>query len=84
MRLIAGFCLVRRHAGHGYAKEAAAGWFYHCAGNRLYRLKRVLATTRLDNAASIKVLVGDWHAAEQVIFHPDGDRELNLFAIDLT
>lgn len=77
-----GFALFADYAGHGYAKEAAAAVLHYA--KQTLRLKRVLATTRLDNAASIKVLVAIGMQLEQVIFHPDGDRELNLFAIDLT
>ncbi len=77
-----GFALFADYAGHGYAKEAAAAVLHYA--KQTLRLKRVLATTRLDNAASIKVLGAIGMQLEQVILHPDGDRELNLFAIDLT
>jgi RimJ/RimL family protein N-acetyltransferase len=47
-------------------------------------LPRILATTRLDNLSSSKLLEKLGMRLDKIIMHPDGDRELKLYGIDLT
>ncbi len=49
-----GFALLARHGGHGYATEAAAATLHH--GRTAFGLKRIVAITAPDNAASGRVL----------------------------
>jgi RimJ/RimL family protein N-acetyltransferase len=49
-----GYALLPQHRGAGYVREAAAACLDHAA--RVLGLPRVVAITRPDNAASIRVL----------------------------
>jgi RimJ/RimL family protein N-acetyltransferase len=73
-----GFAFLPEYRSRGYAFEAARAVLGH-ARNDL-RLSRVLATTRMDNHHSAKLLEKLGFRFEQVIRHPDGDRDLRLFA----
>jgi RimJ/RimL family protein N-acetyltransferase len=75
-----GFAFLPDYWGKGYAYEAAAA-VLHFAKTDL-GLKRVLATTRLDNVASQKLLEKLGLRFERVMRHPDGDRALRLYATD--
>ncbi|MES2299527.1 MAG: GNAT family N-acetyltransferase [Pseudomonadota bacterium] len=75
-----GFAFAPRYWHKGYASEAAAALLVY-ARDQL-GLKRVVATTRVDNDSSIKLLEGVGLRFERRFMHADGDRELNLFAID--
>lgn len=74
-----GFAFFPQHWGKGYAHEAAAVVLDY-ARNEL-GLKRLVATTRIENVASQKLLEQLGLQFEQMIAHPDGDRELKLYAI---
>ena len=76
-----GFALLPQHLGKNYAFEAANAVLDY-AKNGLH-LKRILATTRLDNDSSVKLLEKLGLRFEHMIMHPDGDRDLKLYAIDL-
>lgn len=77
-----GFAFLPQYCGKGYAFEAAAGVLAYA--KLTLGLPHLLATTRLDNLNSIKLLERIGMRFEKVFVHPDGDRELKLFAIDLT
>lgn len=74
-----GFALLPQHCGRGYAFEAAAAVLHHA--RTALGLKRVLATTRLDNMDSQKLLEKLGLRFERLIVHPDGDRGLKLYAV---
>jgi RimJ/RimL family protein N-acetyltransferase len=76
-----GFAFLPQYCGQGYALEAAAATLSYARQH--LGLQRVLATTRLDNSRSEKLLVALGMQLEKIIPHPDGDRELKLFSIDL-
>ena len=75
-----GFGVLPDYWGNGYAYEAAAA-VLHFAKTDL-GLKRVLATTRLDNVASQKLLETLGLRFERVMRHSDVDRDLRLYATD--
>lgn len=75
-----GFAFLPEYCGQGYALEAARAVLQY-AQTQL-QLSRVLATTRLDNLRSSALLEKAGMHLEQIIVHPDGDRELKLFAIN--
>lgn len=76
-----GFAFLPAYCGQGYAFEAAAATLNY-AKQQLH-LPRILATTRLDNLASSKLLEKLGMRLDKIIMHPDGDRELKLYEIDL-
>ena len=76
-----GFAFLPEYCGQGYAFEAAAATLNY-AQQQLH-LPRILATTRLDNLSSSKLLEKLGMRLDKVIMHPDGDRELKLYVIDL-
>lgn len=76
-----GFALLAQYCGKGYAFEAATAVLEYA--QKELGLKRILATTRPDNHGSAKLLEKLGLGFEQVIKHPDGDRELKLYAIDI-
>lgn len=73
-----GFAFLPPYRNQGYAHEAAMTLLDH-AKNGL-SLQRVVATTRVDNHDSARLLEKLGLAFERMIPHPDGDRELMLFA----
>jgi ribosomal-protein-alanine N-acetyltransferase len=75
-----GFALLTAYAGKGYAYESAVAVLDY-AKNTL-QLKRIVATTRLDNVISMKLLEKLGLRFERIIIHPDGDRELQMFSIE--
>ncbi|MEJ5999837.1 GNAT family N-acetyltransferase [Paucibacter soli] len=74
-----GFAFMPQHGGQGYAHEAAAA-VLACARGEL-GMARVLATTRSYNHGSQKLLEKLGLRFERMIRHPDGDRELMLYAV---
>jgi ribosomal-protein-alanine N-acetyltransferase len=76
-----GFAFLPRYCGQGYAFEAAAATLEY-AQQQLH-LPRILATTRVDNLSSSKLLEKLGMRLDKIIMHPDGDRELKLYEIDL-
>jgi RimJ/RimL family protein N-acetyltransferase len=74
-----GFAFLPEYCGKGYACEAATAVLAH-AWQEL-NLEQVLATARLDNLSSQRLLEKLGLGFERVIAHPDGDRELMLYAI---
>nr|WP_315484534.1 GNAT family N-acetyltransferase [uncultured Undibacterium sp.] len=76
-----GFAFLPAYCGQGYAFEAAAATLQYA--QRQLHLPRILATTRLDNLSSSKLLEKLGMRLDKIIMHPDGDRELKLYGIDL-
>jgi RimJ/RimL family protein N-acetyltransferase len=76
-----GFAFLPAYCGQGYAFEAAAATLQYA--QRQLHLPRILATTRLDNLSSSKLLEKLGMRLDKIIMHPDGDRELKLYDIDL-
>jgi RimJ/RimL family protein N-acetyltransferase len=75
-----GFAFLPEYWGNGYAYEAANAILNFAKAD--LGLKRVLATTRLDNIASQKLLEKLGLRFERLMGHPDGDRDLRVYAID--
>lgn len=76
-----GFAYLPEFRGKGYATEAAGAMLEHA--RHALRLPRVLAITRPDNHASMRVLLRlGLHLAGKVVLHPNTPGD-NLFAIDL-
>jgi RimJ/RimL family protein N-acetyltransferase len=76
-----GFALLPQYCGKGYAYESANAVLKY-AKNEL-ALKRVVATTRSGNHSSANLLRKLGLRFERIVKHPDGNRELELFAIDI-
>jgi RimJ/RimL family protein N-acetyltransferase len=76
-----GFAVLPQHCGKGYAYESANAVLDY-AKNEL-ALKRVVATTRSGNHRSANLLKKLGLRFERIVKHPDGNRELELFAIDI-
>lgn len=74
-----GFALLPQFGGQGYAYEAAAAVLLD-AQTRL-GLTRILATTRLDNITSQKLLEKLGLRFERLMAHPEGGRLLKLYAL---
>jgi len=66
--------------GKGYAYEAANAILNFAKAD--LGLKRILATTRPENIASQKLLEKLGLRFERLMRHPDGDRDLRVYAID--
>ena len=75
-----GFAFLPAYWGKGYAHEAATAVLNFAKTD--LGLKRILATTRLENIASQKLLEKLGLRFERLITHPDGDRDLRVYAID--
>jgi len=75
-----GYAFLPEYGGQGYALEAARGVIAHA---RALGLKRLVATVRPDNAASIRLLDKLGLRFERSITAPDSARELQLFGIAL-
>lgn len=73
-----GFAFLPRHCGQGFAYESASAVLRHARA--ALGLQRILATTRINNLASQALLEKLGLQFERVIDHPDGDRQLNLYA----
>jgi RimJ/RimL family protein N-acetyltransferase len=74
-----GFALLPEHRGQGLAYEAAVAVRDFARGE--LRLPRLLATTRIDNVASQRLLEKLGLRFEKRIPHPEGVRELDLYAM---
>jgi RimJ/RimL family protein N-acetyltransferase len=77
-----GFNFLERSWGQGYAYEAAAA--VRDYARDALDLPRLVATTRVDNHASARLLEKLGLCFEREIMHPDGDRQLRIFALDLS
>ncbi len=75
-----GFALFARHTGRGFALEAASAVLAHA---RELGLKRLLAITTPDNAASQKLLMKLGMTFDREIILPPGAEPLHLFFLDL-
>lgn len=75
-----GFAFLPEYCGQGYAFEAARAVLAH--GQEALGLRRVLATTRAENLESQKLLGKLGLRFDRLIPHPDGSRELLLFATE--
>jgi RimJ/RimL family protein N-acetyltransferase len=73
-----GFALLPAHRGNGYALEAATSVLDYAKFE--LGLERVLATTRINNLESQRLLEKLGLRFERVIKHPDGDRDLQLYS----
>ena len=74
-----GYAFLPAYRGQGYAFEAAGAVLAHAEQD--LGLKRIVATVRAGNAASIALLHKLGLRFERTIAHPDGTRDLQLFAI---
>jgi RimJ/RimL family protein N-acetyltransferase len=74
-----GYAFLPAHRGQGYAFEAAGAVLTHAEQD--LGLERIVATVRAGNAASIALLHKLGLRFERTIAHPDGARDLQLFAI---
>jgi RimJ/RimL family protein N-acetyltransferase len=77
-----GFAFLPAYCGQGYAFEAAAATLDYA--QKQLHLPCIFATTRLDNLSSSTLLEKLGMRLDEIIMHPDGDRELKLYSIDLT
>jgi len=75
-----GFALLPDFAGCGYAFEAAHAVL--ADARESLGLKRIVATTRPDNHRSASLLRKLGLSHQRQFLHPDGDRPLDLYAID--
>jgi RimJ/RimL family protein N-acetyltransferase len=75
-----GYAFLPEYGGQGYAFEAAHATLAHA---RELGLKRIVATVRPDNSASIRLLEKLGLRFERTMQAPDTARELQLFAIDI-
>jgi RimJ/RimL family protein N-acetyltransferase len=75
-----GFAFLPAYWGKGYAYEAANAILNFAKAD--LGLKRILATTRPENIASQKLLEKLGLRFEGLMRHPDGDRDLRVYAID--
>jgi RimJ/RimL family protein N-acetyltransferase len=75
-----GFAFLPAYWGKGYAYEAANAILNFAKAD--LGLKRILATTRPENIASQKLLEKLGLRFERLMAHPDGDRDLKVYAID--
>jgi RimJ/RimL family protein N-acetyltransferase len=75
-----GFAFLPAYWGNGYAYEAATAILNFAKAD--LGLKRILATTRPENIASQKLLEKLGLRFERLMRHPDGDRDLKVYAID--
>ncbi len=77
-----GYALLPQHCGRGYASEAASALL--CYARDVVGKSRVLATVRAANVDSVRVLEKLGLRFERAMMHPDGDREIQVYAIDFT
>ena len=75
-----GYAFLPQYGGRGYAIEAAQGVMAHA---KALGLKRIVATVRPDNVASIRLLEKLGLRFERTIEAPDSARELQLFGMDI-
>jgi ribosomal-protein-alanine N-acetyltransferase len=73
-----GFAFLPQHWGQGYAWEAASATLHHAIAD--LGMRRILATTRPDNASSQALLIKLGLQFERAFQHPDGDRDLHLYS----
>jgi RimJ/RimL family protein N-acetyltransferase len=76
-----GFALLARHAGHGYAFEAAAETLRHARED--LGLKRLAAITNPDNVRSIALLEKLGMRFERMIRLPGEESDIRLFGMEL-
>jgi ribosomal-protein-alanine N-acetyltransferase len=72
-----GYAFLPQHLGRGYAREAAASTLRH--GFEVLGLPRILAITRPDNAASMRVLESIGMRFERRLRLPGHDADSLLF-----
>jgi len=75
-----GYAFLPQYGGQGYAFEAAHAVLAHA---RELGLKRIVATVRPDNSASIRLLEKLGLRFERMIQAPDTTRELQLFGMEI-
>jgi RimJ/RimL family protein N-acetyltransferase len=75
-----GFAFLPAHWSRGYAYEAATAILNFAKADLGF--KRILATTRPENVASQRLLEKLGLRFERLMRHPDGDRDLKVYAID--
>ncbi len=76
-----GFALLARHAGHGYAREAAERFLRHA--RETLQLPRLLAITLAENTRSVALLERIGMRDAGTVRLPGEDVDLRLFALDL-
>ena len=75
-----GFAFLPAARGQGYAREAAAAMLEH--GFKALALKRIVAITDIDNAASARVLEAVGFRFERLLPAAADGKVLRLFAIE--
>lgn len=75
-----GFAFLPAARGQGYAREAAAATLEHGFG--ALALKRIVAITDIDNAASARVLEAVGFRFERLLLGAPDAKPLRLFAVD--
>lgn len=75
-----GYAFLPQYGGQGYAIEAARAVLAHA---KALGLRRIVATVRPDNSASIRVLEKLGLRFERIMHAPDTGRELQLFGMDI-
>jgi len=73
-----GFALLPAHVSRGYAREAAQAVIAHARD--MLGVRRILATTALDNAASIRLLEQLGFRFEGLVRSPGYEGDSRLFA----
>ena len=73
-----GYAFLPAYRGQGYAREAAAAWL--ACGFERHGLKRIVAITAVDNAASGKVLEAIGMRFERRLRVPGNDEDSLLYA----
>jgi [ribosomal protein S5]-alanine N-acetyltransferase len=76
-----GFAFLPRYWSQGYALESAQAVLAH--GRETFHLRRVLATTALDNLGSVRVLDKLGFRFDRLIDAPGYDEQSRLFVCDL-
>jgi RimJ/RimL family protein N-acetyltransferase len=75
-----GYAFLPQYGGQGYAIEASRAVLAHA---KELGLRRIVATVRPDNSASIRLLEKLGLRFERIIQAPDTARELQLFAMEI-
>lgn len=76
-----GYAFQEPYWGQGYAFEVTSGLLDYA--NTALGLPRVLALVRAENQRSMHLLDKLGLRFDRVITHPDGDRELRVYAVDM-
>lgn len=73
-----GFAFLPQYWGQGFALEAASATLHYATAE--LGMRRIVATTRPENLSSQALLAKLGLQFEHTLRHPDGDRDLRLYA----